>query len=201
MLVAGQLVLSIAVHGGAGLPLLLRGSLGLVLGCAAIAAAMLAMAEGHERSAARVADLLGSRHLRSDLEAPVRDGDELAGQERRFWRAYARSSVALCIFLAGILGISVALLDRGVLAYLMGLSVGVASLGLGSAYLAATALLAIRRDHVCLHRSALLLAQLPGRPDASDRPPPPARWVVRRSPSRYEHYLDRRRPAQDVTGS
>ena len=107
MIVAGQIALSLALYPDhlASFRLALQGSLALVLGTLVVASGMLGLAGSYERVAARLHQLLNAKKPTEDLGIAVQTSADLAWQSRRFWKAYYKSALGLCLFLAGILEI------------------------------------------------------------------------------------------------
>jgi len=202
MMAAGQIALSLGLHPEhlASFRLLLQGGLSLVLGSVVIASGMLGLADSYERVAVRLHQLLGTKQSGQDLEVAVQTSADLIRQNRSFWKAYYKSALALCLFLGGILGLTIVLTEGGFLSYLVGLGLGIAFFGLLAASLSFTALRHMRRAHQTLEHSAGILDEQPDIADeflAPEEPQPATRWVLRRSQNaRTRQVKFHRRPSQ-----
>jgi len=194
MIVSGQVALSLGVHPGhlVSLRFLVQSSLGLVLGSATIASGMLGLAEGYEKNAGQLSRLLNTKQVADDLEIAVKDQDGLGDHSQGFWKAYRNSALAVCLFLAGFLGIGTALADAGFLLYVVGLSGGIGVLGLVSLILGFRALRAVRLTHRSVEDSTRTLAAQPDlSAERTTTPEPAVRWAIRRQPPiTYSRHLD-----------
>jgi hypothetical protein len=196
-LAGSQVALSLGIHPEhlASLDFMVRGSAALILGTAVAATGMLGLAEGYQKAALQVGQLLEAKEVTQELEASIRDNAELQSHNRGFWAAYRNSGLAVCLFLAGLLLVSMALSKASFFFYLAGLSLGLAILGLAALFWGVQALRAVRRTQRHVETSVQTLATLPDRAAEAPQAPvqtPKVRWAVRR-PS-YGRYLDQRRP-------
>ncbi|MEW6752343.1 MAG: hypothetical protein AB1505_15370 [Candidatus Latescibacterota bacterium] len=195
---AGQVGLSLGAHPdhAASLTALVRSCLGLVAGTAAMAAGLLGMSDGYETAARKLHGLLGSRRIDAPAELPVGNPAGLASCNASFWKAYRGAALSVCLFLAGLFGLSVGLGNLGYLAYLVAVATGIAVFGTWGVVLCARSL---RGAHATCRRVAetgQILEQQPERP-ATPTPPskPQVAWNVRRpSSGGYTRHLDRRKP-------
>lgn len=184
-IVGGQVALSLGAHPEHSVAprVLIQGSLALVLGSAVVASGMLGMAEGYEKVAERLARLLGVKRPGNGLELTVRSPADLSAQTNGFWKAYRSSALAVCLFLGGVLGLSVALSGTDYLPYLAALGLGIAVFGLVALVLGARALGRMRKSQRTVENSAAILDEQPDRVDEAPAPlspEPAARWVMRR---------------------
>ena len=185
-MVGGQIVLSLGLHPEhlASLRVVLQGSLGMVLGSAIIASGMVGLAEGYEQVAGRLHRLLGNKQISDELEIPVRSGADLTLQNRGFWKSYQKSTLALCIFLAGTLGLTVILTGTSFRMYTVALGLGIALFGLFALGLGSAALRHMRRTHQTVQHSTHTLQEQPdisAEPPVSRSPQPATGWVLRRN--------------------
>ena len=186
LIVGGQIALTVGLHPEnlASFRVLLQGGLCLVLGAAIIGSGMLGLAEGYEEVAGHLGQLLGIKRLTADPELAVKSDADLTSHNQGSWRAYRKSSLAVCLFLAGILGLAMALARGSLLLYVAGLAVGIAVLGMIALRLGFEALRVMRRTHQTVERSATLLAaQPPIPPEAAPVPQPQPKWAIRRERS------------------
>ncbi|MBT4502652.1 MAG: hypothetical protein HOC74_33280 [Gemmatimonadetes bacterium] len=194
LIVAGQVALSLGIHPEhfASLHFFARSGLALVLGSAIVASGMMGLADGYEKNAAQLSQLLTVKQPDPDHPLAVEDSEALAVHNRSFWAAYRNSALAICLFLAGLFAVALLLEGTGFLLYLIGLSAGVAVWGFPALALGGRALHAVRQTHRTVEDSTQHLAAQPDRPTES----PPSggsriQWQgIRQRPSRYGRRLD-----------
>jgi hypothetical protein len=196
ILMAGHLAVSLGLCPEQMAPLssLAQGCVALVVGSALFASGMLGLAEGYERAAGQVRDLMGVRQEPDEALAVAAPSD-LEERNQAFWRGYQRAAAGVALFLAGLLGLTVSLARVSPTLYLSGVGIGVASLGLATVYLAFGGLRRMRRCHVAVAGTARVLEDQPEKvtpqPVVAKRRIP-AYTLFRRS-SRYPRSVDQRR--------
>ncbi len=177
----------------ASLRTLLIHSLTLVMGAAIIGSGMVGMAEGYEKVSRRLAELMRSRSV-ADTEASLKTTAELDSRDRTFWTAYRNSSLAVALFMAAILAITVSTTGYSHLAYLACLSAGTALFGVTALLFTYRGMRAIRHRQVEVRQAAEQLEDLP---EAVEEVPAPqtqrAQWRTRRTNPRYSVESYRRR--------
>ena len=202
MIAGSQIVLSLGLHPEhlASLRILFQGSLGLALGSAVAVTGLLGLAEGYEKIALQLNRLLGTRRVGDGLETAVQTSADLAMQNHSFWRAYQKSALAVCLFLAGTLGLAMALARTRFILYLVGLSLGMAVLGLLAVGLGLQALRRMRRAHRAVEQSAHTLDQQPelsAEPPVPLSPQPAIQWTRRgKFPTSSRYHPSHRQAAQ-----
>jgi len=204
MIVAGQIALSLALYPDhlASFRLALQGSLALVLGTLVVASGMLGLAGGYERVAARLHQLLNAKKPTEDLGIAVQTSADLAWQSRSFWKAYYKSALGLCLFLAGILGIAMVLIGSSFLSYLFGLGLAIAFFGILAAALSFGALRHMRHTHLILEHSAAVLGEQPdiaGESLATEELQRSPQWVLLRNYRTGNRQAQFRRPPSQLT--
>ncbi|MFC1526178.1 hypothetical protein ACFL6X_05130 [Candidatus Latescibacterota bacterium] len=161
-LMVGHLALSLGLCPEHLAPLgsLIQGCLALVVGTALFASGMLGLAEAYERVAGEALDLLGVKQTpeeRLEVAAP----SDLEERNRTFWRGYQRVATGICLFLAGLLGLTLSLAGMSLTLYMAGVGIGVSALALVTVLLAYGGLRRMRRSHVAVARTAETLAAQP----------------------------------------
>ncbi len=175
----------------ASLRTLLIHSVTLVMGAAIIGSGMVGMAEGYEKVSRRLAELLGSRTV-DDAEVALKSTAELDSSDRTFWTAYRNSSLAVALFMAAILGITVSTTGYSHLIYLACLSAGVALFGVTALLITYRGMRTIRQRQV--GQAAELLEELPEAVEEEPTPrPQQGQWSIRRTKPRYSVESYRRR--------
>ena len=204
MIAGSQIVLSLGLHPEhlASLRTLFQGSLGLVLGSAIAVTGLLGLAEGYEKIILQLDRLLGTRRIGDDLGTAVQTRADLAVQNHGFWRAYQKSALVVCLFLAGTLGLAMVLARARFILYLVGLSLGMVVLGLFAVGLGLQALRRLRRAHRAVEQSTHALDQQPelaAEPPVPLSPQPAIQWTRRgKLPASSRYHPSRRRPDQTV---
>lgn len=197
LVLGGQVWLSVNLHpdSPSGSMDILFPVVAVAIGAAVAGTAMLGMANCYEQVAARAARFLAIKIVPAQ-PPPVGESAHLNAHNRSFWRSYTLSSLALCLFLVGLLSVSVALADSAYLLYLIGLSGGIAVLGTLSLLMGASALMGVRRVHAAVTRSIEVLSHQPDIPTEIAPPPTPprARWVRPRRPRGDRSIATNRRP-------
>ena len=172
---------------------LLIHSVTLVMGAAIIGSGMVGMAEGYEKVSRRLAELLGSRTI-DDAEVALKSTAELDSSDRTFWIAYRNSSLAVALFMAAILGITVSTTGYSHLIYLACLSAGVALFGVTALLITYRGMRTIRQRQKQVGQAAELLEELPEAVEEEPVPRPQrGQWSVRRTKPRYSVESYRRR--------
>jgi hypothetical protein len=203
-LIAGHLAVSLGLCPQQMAPLsrLAQGCVALVVGSALFASGMLGLAEGYERAAGQVRDLLGVRQA-PDEPLEVAALPDLEERNRAFWRGYLRSAAGIALFLAGLLGLSASLARATPTLYLSAVGIGVVSLGLVTLYLAYGGLRRMRRTHVAVAGTAQVLESQPEkvteRPVVTKRRVPA--YTLFRHSGRYPRSVDQRRGERQRTYS
>jgi hypothetical protein len=194
LIAAGQVALSLGIHPEhfASLRFFAQSGLALVLGSAIVASGMMGLADGYEKNAAQLSQLLMAKQPDPDLPLAVEDSEALAVHNHSFWAAYRNSAMAICLFLAGLFAVALLLEGTGFLLYLIGLSAGVAVWGFPALALGGRALHAVRQVHRTVEDSTQRLA---AQPDRATEPQSSAeskiQWQgVRKRPSRYSRHLN-----------
>ena len=102
-LLGGGIALAFGLHpeGLATLGALAQGCIALVLGTAVLSSGMLGLADGYDRIATRLEQLLQVKQRPADIDLEVWDGAQLSSRHEAFWAGYRRTAVGICLFLAG----------------------------------------------------------------------------------------------------
>lgn len=196
-LMSAQVALGLGTHPEefASLTYLLTAVVALVGGTAVLSTGMLGLAEGYDRAAGELAPLLAQKYLDPELEIEVRDGEALAARNRGFWVAYTRSGLAVCLFVGGLLLVTVLFWRQGYLTYLAGLTAGLAILGIAALVIGGRSLAVVVRTHREVSRSAEVAAAQPDPPAVLPRPPETrVKWVRRSRGAPYPRTLEPQRP-------
>ena len=178
---------------------LLIHSVTLVMGAAIIGSGMVGMAEGYEKVSRRLAELLGSRTVDDD-EVSLKTIAELDSCDRTFWTAYRNSSMAVALFMAAILAITVGTTGYSHLIYLACLSAGVALFGVTALLITYRGMRTIRHRQRQVGQVTEQLEDLP-EPAEEETPPRTHRgaWSIRRTKPRYSVETYRRRLRESST--
>ena len=204
MIAAGQIALSLALHPDhlASFRLVLQGGLALLLGTLIVGSGMLGLAGSYERVAAHLHLLLRTKQAAEDLPIAVQTRADLDRQNGSFWKAYYQSALGLCLFLAGILGITTILIGSSFLSYLFGLGLAIIFFGLLAAALSFGALHRMRHTQLILEHSATTLGEQPDIADESLAPEElqrSPRWVLPRDYRPGNRQVQFRRPSSQLT--
>ncbi|MFA6108714.1 MAG: hypothetical protein WDA75_08095 [Candidatus Latescibacterota bacterium] len=197
ILMSAQVALGLGTHPEefASLSYLLTAVVALVGGTAVLSSGMLGLAEVYGRAAGQLAPLLAQKRLDPELEIEVRDAEALAARNRGFWVAYTRSGLAVCLFVGGLLLVTVLFWRQGHLTYLAGLTAGLAILGIASLVLGGRSLAMVARTHREVSHSAEVAAAQPEPPALLPRPPETrVKWVRRPRGTPYPRTLEPQRP-------
>ena len=186
LLMAGQLALTMGLHPERLAPLghLVQGCAALIVGTALFISGMLGLADGYEGALERLCTLLPQKRP-PDAGLEVSDRTALAERNQAFWLGYQRAAGGICLFLAGLLGLTLALGRTSFALYAVGIGVGVSALALAAGVLALGGMRRMRRSHLSVARSAEVLAAQPDR-----TPELPAPVEKRRRPA-YELFKRR----------
>ena len=219
LIVGGQYFLSLGItpDSAADFPAdflgtLLRGSLGLVLGSVLAVLGLLGLADGHQRQATRLGELLSTKLppvASSDPETgegsselAVSSAEDLQRNSRRFWVGYLKTAAALCLFMALTLALTASLTGTSRLFYLVVLTSGTALIGLLAALLGLPAVGSMRKVHAGILLAAEAYANQPELPapdpDPVARPSRPWR-LPRRRPMRSESRRNGRNSRREGT--
>lgn len=193
--IGGHIALSAGIHPEhLASPLnVLQRSLALVLGTAVLASGMLGLAEGYEQAAARFCQLLGAKRLPAGDDLALRDLDQLQTHNHAFWRAYRRSGGAICLFLTGLLALTVALSRSSFALYLTGVTAGVACLGTVTLLMVYTGMRGMWRTHAFVGRAAEVLSRQPdAQPSEDGVEKTTPRYSLFESPSSRARHVERR---------
>ncbi len=194
---AAQVTLSLGLHPGHFAPLtfVVPGSAALIIGTALAITGLLGLGEKYQHLSERLGPLLKGKYITDDIDTPLRRTEDLENQGRSFWRAYRHAAFALCLFIAGLLAISLALIHTSMLLYMAGLSAGVAILGMVGLLWTFQALRTARRYHRCAATTCLLLEALPDQEEelAAPRSTSRVRWSSSKNrKTLYSKHLGRR---------
>jgi hypothetical protein len=183
LMLGGQIWLNMVLHpGAAGTAMAILWCLvAVALGSAVIGTAMAGMADTYAAAAASVSCLLGTKMIPSQ-SPPVGAAAHLIQRSRSFWRGYICTSLLLCMLLLGLLGLFLALAQTTYLAYLVGVSGGIAILGTLTLLLGGRAFHAISCAHEDVVVSLQVLSRQPDRVEEPVDVPTRAGWTVRRRP-------------------
>lgn len=203
----GHGAVSLGLHPASQAPLatLLEGCAVLVAGSAIFVTGMFGLADGYEKEASRLTELLAVKQLpqAEDDAAFVGDAERLAAANDQFWRGYARAGGGVAMSLAGLILLTAALTRTSPTLFLVGVGGGAVSLALPALTLSVRGLRRARLAHVGVNRSATALQSQPERQEVE--PPLPRRRVPRYalfpkgSQSVYGR-LDGRRSASGTAG-
>lgn len=164
LLMVGHLALSLGLHPERLSPIasLVQGCLALVMGTALFASGMIGLADGYERAAGALRELL-PRKQAPEQGLDVSGPEELDERERGFWAGYQRAAAGICLFLAGLFGLTLTLAHSSLALYTIGVGVGVAALAAATVVLSIGGMRRMRRSHVAVARSAAALGERPDR--------------------------------------
>lgn len=190
-LMTGHIGLGLGLHPSrlASFGHLAQGCGGLVLGTALFITGLLGLAEAYERVSDRLGRLLRIKQLPSDGDMAVTSQEDLGRQHSQFWKAYQRSSAGICLFLGGILLLSVVLSRASFSLYLSAVGIGIVALGVAAAGVGYGGLRRMRRAHVTVEQTALSL-------DAQPDIPCPQPVLVRRRQPAYALFRNHSRHSQ-----
>ena len=179
---AGQAVVSFGLHPErlAPVAVLLQGCATLVLGAALFGTGLLGLADGYEKMAGRVDELLRQKELsdaRSSL--PVTDHNCLHSMSQQFWRGYSRTGVGLSLFLAGLLVVTATLSHSSPTVFMIGVGSAIVILAVVAATVSVRGLRGLRSAHIGVDSSARQLSRLPDRRPAESLRPPRSRRSAR----------------------
>ena len=165
-LMTGHIGLSLGLYPGrlASIGHLAQGCGALVVGTAIFASGLLGIAQAYERAAGRLGRLLPIKQVPKSGDVAVTSQEDLDRHHGRFWNAYQRSAAAICLFLAGLLGLTVALSHTSLNLYLSGVGGGIVVLGIAAACLGYGGLRHMRRAHVTVEQTADTLDAQPDLP-------------------------------------
>jgi hypothetical protein len=175
------------------LRILLIHSITLVMGAAIIGSGMVGMADGYEKVSRRLAQLLSSRTV-DEAEVSLSTTAELDSCDRTFWTAYRNSSLAVALFMAAILAITVGTTGYSHLIYLACLSAGVALFGVTALLMTYRGMRTIRHRQRQVGEVTELLEELPE--PVEEKTPArthPAQRSIHRTKPRYSVEASRRR--------
>lgn len=164
--IGGHSVISFGLHPErlAPLAVLLQGSAALVIGAALFSTGLLGLADGYEKIAARVDELLRQKQPGTgDENPPVADQDDLLQKNLEFWRGYARTGIGLGLFLTGLLVVTAAMARMSPAMFTVGVGTTTIILVLTAATVSIRGLSRVRSAHVGVDVSARQLSRRPDR--------------------------------------
>lgn len=194
---AAQVTLSLGLHPNhlALLTFVLPGCAAFIVGIALTITGLLGLAEKYQLITQHLPALFSEKHVGDSMDLPIHHARDLVTSERSFWRAYRHSAAALCLFIVGLLGISLFLIDNSFILYMTGLSVGVATLGVIGLFWAFRALRTARRNHLNAQTTYQILEKRPNLQEEEEmhRSTRRARWSGKHShKGLYTQRLERR---------
>ena len=163
---AGHALISFGLHPErlAPVAVLLQGSAILVVGTALFGTGLLGLADGYEKLALRVDELLRQKELTEIGDGfPVRDQDGLHCTGRKFWSGYGRAGAGLSIFLAGLLAVTATLTRLSPSLFSIGVGCATIILAFVTMSLTVHGLRRLRSAHVGGDSSARRLSRIPDR--------------------------------------
>jgi hypothetical protein len=160
---AAQVTLILGMHPDhlALLTFVAPGCAALIVGTALAVTGLLGLAEKYQLNVQRLPALFSEKHIADETELPLHHARDLETSGRSFWRAYRHAAFALCLFIAGQLGIGLFLIDHSFILYVAGLSGGVAVLGIISLFWSFKALRIVRRSHLNAQTTYQMLEKRP----------------------------------------
>jgi hypothetical protein len=194
---AAQVTLSLGIHPDhlALLTFVAPGCAAFVVGTALAITGLLGLAEKYQLIAQRLPALFSEKYIASEMELPLNRTSDLNASERSFWRAYRHAAFALCLFITGLLVISLLLIESSFILYMTGLSVGVGVLGVIGLFWSFKALRTARRCHWGAEATCQILENQPNieEEEETQRSTRRARWSGRTShKGLYTRQLERR---------
>ena len=199
-LLIGNAALSAGLHpdSGASPGTLLQGCLALVFGTALFVSGLLGLAEAYERVVLGFTQLLSAKQLPSADDLSLRSAAHLQDHNRSFWKAYQKSAAGICVFLAGLLALTIGLSRFSLTLYLTGDGSGVVLLGLVAVAMAYRGMRGMRSSCAAVKEAVDILAS---RPDIRPERPEPfekkrvPRYTLFSTPSRYPRRIGNKRRA------
>ena len=189
----------------ASLRVIVQSSAALILGTSLAVTGLLGLAEGYQKTARWLGQLLDRKEVADEARQSVATPADLEAQSQEFWKAYRGSGLALCFFVAGLLALSVALVDASFLVYISGLIAGAVALGVLGLFWMGRSLRAARQAQRQVECAAAILETQPERPEeepAAPEPEPEPRRVVRGiSRERWARILERRKERREKVRS
>jgi len=176
LLIGGHAALSFGLHPDRLSPVasLAQGCLALIVGTALFVSGMLGLAEAYERVAGDLRELLPVKQA-PEAGIELRGTSDLEDTNRGFWRGYQRTAMGICVFLGGMLGLSLTLAGSSLTLYTIAMAAGVAILAGGTLALSIGGMRRMRRCHVAVAHSASTLAAQPDRAAEPRAPAQPRR--------------------------
>lgn len=169
----------------------LERSIALVFGAGLFTSGMLGLADSYERAATRFHQLLGAKGLPSrDDDLILGDVAQLRSHSHSFWLSYRKSGAAVCLFLAGLLMVTIALNQYSFELYVTGVAAGVACLGMVTFLLAYRGMRGMGRALDVVAKAVEALAR---QPDAQ-----PATYAGERAIPSLPHALFKHSPAAKI---
>ncbi len=192
-----QVTLSLGIHPDhlALLTFVLPGCAALAIGTALSVTGLLGLAEKYQLIAQRLPALFSEKYIEGEMGLPIHHASDLAISERSFWRGYRHAAFALCLFITGLLAISLFLIDASFVLYMTGLSIGIAILGVIGLFWSFKALRTARRSHLGAEETCQILEKQPNIEEEEEiqRSTRRARWSGRSShKGLYTRQLDRK---------
>jgi hypothetical protein len=179
---AGHSLVSLGLHPdrSASLLVLLQGCAALVIGTSLVGTGMLGLADGYEKLTGQLALLFGRKELNGVGVVPlISDQDQLSEINQQFWRGYRRCGVGIGVFMAGLIGLTAAMVRTTPELFTAVVGCGIITLFFAAATISIGGLRRLRSAHVGVDFSARRLARLPAL-----RPPESVRPTRRRRPAR-----------------
>ena len=179
-LLIGEAALGAGLHADSVLSpgALLQGCLALVFGSALFVSGMLGLAEAYEKVVLDFTQLLLAKQLPSAEDLSLRSAAHLQDHNRSFWKAYQKSAMGSCLFLAGLLSLMIGLSRFSLTLYLGGIGAGVVLLGMVAVAMTYRGVRGMHGSCAAVKEAVDLLSS---RPDI--RPETPAPFVRKRVPS------------------
>lgn len=177
--VTGHAVISFGLHPErlAPLAVLLQGCAALVVGAALFSTGLLGLAEGYEKLATQVDELLQRKQPPADGDG-LRSHDDLLHNNQRFWRGYTLAGFGLLLFVAGLLVVTATMARATPAMFTVGVGASTVVLLVTAIAVCVGGLRRVRSAHVGVDSCARQLARLPD-PVAE---PSPAAARRRRAP-------------------
>lgn len=194
---AAQVTLSLGIHPDhlALLTFVVPGCAAFIVGTALAITGLLGLAEKYQLITDRLPALFSEKYIADETEMPLKHPQDLEVSERSFWRAYRHAAFAQCLFILGLLSISLLLIDTSFVLYMTGLSIGVAVLGVFGLFWSFKALRIARRSHLGARETCQVLENQPHieEEEQIQRSSRRARWSGRNShKGLYTRQLERR---------
>lgn len=136
---------------------LLQGLGAVIVGTTIAVSALLGMSDGHDRDVLKLTDLLGTKQLPAVEDCKVRSRKDLRSCSLHFWQSYIKLGLALCLFMSGLLAVSLWLRDLSLSRYVLSIGLALALCTILNIALSTRALIRLRRTRMELRGTMAVL--------------------------------------------